>query len=276
MDFKKKKRVVIKIGSSSLTHPATGNINYIKMERLVRELCNLRNQGIDVCLVSSGAIAVGKQSMGLAERPRRLPEKQACASVGQARLMSIYQKFFAEYNQKVGQVLMTKETMIDNVSRKNAQNTINELMAMGVIPIVNENDTVSTYEIRFGDNDTLSAIVSALTGADLLILLSDIDGLYTDDPKVNPDAELITYVEEFSPEYMEMASSAPGSEMGTGGMVTKIKAARIATASGVDMIIANGKDFGILHHIFENRFTGTFFKANYDENFDILDLLEEE
>ena len=276
MDFKKKKRVVIKIGSSSLTHPATGNINYIKMERLVRELCNLRNQGIDVCLVSSGAIAVGKQSMGLAERPRRLPEKQACASVGKARLMSIYQKFFAEYNQKVGQVLMTKETMIDNVSRKNAQNTINELMAMGVIPIVNENDTVSTYEIRFGDNDTLSAIVSALTGADLLILLSDIDGLYTDDPKVNPDAELITYVEEFSPEYMEMASSAPGSEMGTGGMVTKIKAARIATASGVDMIIANGKDFGILHHIFENRFTGTFFKANYDENFDILDLLEEE
>ena len=276
MDFKKKKRVVIKIGSSSLTHPATGNINYIKMERLVRELCNLRNQGIDVCLVSSGAIAVGKQSMGLAERPRRLSEKQACASVGQARLMSIYQKFFAEYNQKVGQVLMTKETMIDNVSRKNAQNTINELMAMGVIPIVNENDTVSTYEIRFGDNDTLSAIVSALTGADLLILLSDIDGLYTDDPKVNPDAELITYVEEFSPEYMEMASSAPGSEMGTGGMVTKIKAARIATASGVDMIIANGKDFGILHHIFENRFTGTFFKANYDENFDILDLLEEE
>ena len=276
MEFKKKKRVVIKIGSSSLTHPATGNTNYIKMERLVRELCDLRNQGIDVCLVSSGAIAVGKQSMGLAERPRRLPEKQACASVGQARLMSIYQKFFAEYNQKVGQVLMTKETMIDNVSRKNAQNTINELMAMGVIPIVNENDTVSTYEIRFGDNDTLSAIVSALTGADLLILLSDIDGLYTDDPKVNPDAELITYVEEFSPEYMEMASSAPGSEMGTGGMVTKIKAARIATASGVDMIIANGKDFGILHHIFENRFTGTFFKANYDENFDILDLLEEE
>ena len=276
MDFKKKKRVVIKIGSSSLTHAATGNINYIKMERLVRELCDLRNQGIDVCLVSSGAIAVGKQSMGLAERPRRLPEKQACASVGQARLMSIYQKFFAEYNQKVGQVLMTKETMIDNVSRKNAQNTINELMDMGVIPIVNENDTVSTYEIRFGDNDTLSAIVSVLTGADLLILLSDIDGLYTDDPKVNPDAELITYVEEFSPEYMEMASSAPGSEVGTGGMVTKIKAARIATASGVDMIIANGEDFGILHHIFENRFIGTFFKANYDENFDVLDLLEEE
>ena len=144
MDFKKKKRVVTKIGSSSLTHPATGNINYIKMERLVRELCNLRNQGIDVCLVSSGAIAVGKQSMGLAERPRRLPEKQACASVGQARLMSIYQKFFAEYNQKVGQVLMTKETMIDNVSRKNAQNTTNQLMPMGVIPIVNDNDTVPT------------------------------------------------------------------------------------------------------------------------------------
>ena len=274
--LKDKKRIVVKIGSSSLTHPYTGNLDLVKLEVLVRELSDLRNQGKDVVLVSSGAIMVGADTLQFEAKPTKLAAKQACASVGQARLMSIYQKFFAEYNQKVGQVLMTKETMIDNVSRKNAQNTINELMAMGVIPIVNENDTVSTYEIRFGDNDTLSAIVSALTGADLLILLSDIDGLYTDDPKVNPDAELITYVEEFSPEYMEMASSAPGSEMGTGGMVTKIKAARIATASGVDMIIANGKDFGILHHIFENRFTGTFFKANYDENFDILDLLEEE
>ena len=276
MDFRSKKRVVVKIGSSSLTHAATGNVNYTKMERLVRELCDMRNQGLDVCLVSSGAIAVGRQSMGIVKKPTRLAAKQACASVGQARLMAIYQKLFAEYNQTVGQVLMTKKTMIDNVSRKNAQNTINELLKMGVIPIVNENDTVSTYEIRFGDNDTLSAIVSSLIGADLLILLSDIDGLYTDDPKTNPQAKLVPYVEEFSREYMDMASSVPGSDLGSGGMTTKLKAARIATASGADMIIANGEDFGILHHIFENRFVGTFFKANYDESFDILDLLEEE
>ena len=157
MDFKKKKRVVIKIGSSSLTHPATGNINYIKMERLVRELCNLRNQGIDVCLVSSGAIAVGKQSMGLAERPRRLPEKQACASVGQARLMSIYQKFFAEYNQKVGQVLMTKETMIDNVSRKNAQNTINVVLSS-----VKDGDIILMHDLYGTSADAAVVLIPEL------------------------------------------------------------------------------------------------------------------
>lgn len=276
MDFDSVKRIVVKIGSSSLTHAQTGNVNYTKMERLVRELCDIRNRGIDVVLVSSGAIAVGRQSIGMVKKPTRLPAKQACASIGQARLMAIYQKLFAEYNQNIGQVLMTKKTMLDNVSRKNAQNTINELLEMGVIPVVNENDTVSTYEIRFGDNDTLSAIVTTLIGADLLIVLSDIDGLYTDDPRRNPDAELVPYVEAFSGDYLAMASSAPGSDVGTGGMVTKIKAARIATAAGANMIIANGKDVSVLHQIFENCFVGTFFKANYDESFDILDLLEEE
>lgn len=275
MDFSKIKRIVVKIGSSSLTHAETGNVNYTKMERLVRELCDLRNRGIDVVLVSSGAIAVGRQSIGMVKKPVRLPAKQACASIGQARLMAIYQKLFAEYNQNIGQVLMTKKTMLDNVSRKNAQNTISELLKMGVIPVVNENDTVSTYEIRFGDNDTLSAIVTTLISADLLILLSDIDGLYTKDPHQNPDAKLVPYVGRFSQKYMDMASSTPGSDLGTGGMVTKLKAARIATASGANMIIANGADFSILHHIFENRFVGTFFQADYDERFDILDLLEE-
>ncbi len=276
IDLTRKKRVVVKVGSSSLTHPETGHVNYNKVERLVRELCDLRNQGMDVCLVSSGAIAVGRQAMGMKEKPVQLAEKQACASVGQARLMFLYQKLFSEYNQNVGQILMTKKTMIDNVSRKNAQNTMNELLDMGVIPIVNENDTISTYEIRFGDNDTLSAIVSSMIQADLLILLSDIDGLYTDDPKRNPDAELITYVKEFSPEYLEMASCAPGSDVGTGGMVTKLKAAKIVTASGIDMIIARADDFSVLHRIFENEDVGTFFQSNYDENFDIISMLEEE
>ena len=170
------KRVVIKIGSSSLNHEETGGLNFTKLEKLVRELCDLRNQGVDVCLVSSGAIAVGRSSMGMKERPKTMAKKQACAAVGQARLMMTYQKMFSEYHQTAGQVLMTKKTMLDNVSRKNAQNTFEELFELGVIPIVNENDTVSTYEIQFGDNDTLSAIVASLISADLLILLSHIDG----------------------------------------------------------------------------------------------------
>ena len=194
--LKNKKRVIVKIGSSSLLHEETGKLNLLKLERLVRELCDIKNQGMDVCLVSSGAIAVGRQSMGFKERPEKIAVKQACAAVGQARLMMTYQKLFSEYHQNVGQVLMTKKTMVDNVSRKNAQNTFEELFEMGIIPIVNENDTVSTYEMQFGDNDSLSAIVASLVGADLLILLSDIDGLYTDDPRKNPKAELIPVVEK--------------------------------------------------------------------------------
>ena len=159
--LKNKKRVIVKIGSSSLLHEETGKLNLLKLERLVRELCDIKNQGMDVCLVSSGAIAVGRQSMGLKERPEKIAVKQACAAVGQARLMMTYQKLFSEYHQNVGQVLMTKKTMVDNVSRKNAQNTFEELFEMGIIPIVNENDTVSTYEMQFGDNDSLSAIVAS-------------------------------------------------------------------------------------------------------------------
>lgn len=189
--FKYKKRVVVKIGSSSLQHAATGDTDYIKIEKLVRELCDLRNRGMDVCLVSSGAIAVGRKAIGLSERPKDLSTKQACAAVGQARLMMTYQKMFAEYNQTAAQILITKYTMLEEVSRQNAHNTFDELFRLGVIPIVNENDTVATHEIEFGDNDTLSALVTSLTNADLLILLSDIDGLYTDDPRQNPDATLV-------------------------------------------------------------------------------------
>lgn len=271
----KRKRVVVKIGSSSLQHTETGDMNLIKVERLVRELCNLRNQGMDVCLVSSGAIAAGRKTIGLTERPKNIATKQACAAVGQAKLMMVYQKLFAEYNQTVGQVLMTKNTMLNNVSRKNAQNTFEELFHLGVIPIVNENDTVSTYEMQFGDNDTLSAIVASLIGADMLILLSDIDGLFTDDPHTNEHAKLIEIVEKLDEHILHMAKDSTGSDVGTGGMATKLTAAHIATVSGADMVIANGEDVGILHQIFEGDYTGTLFKADKNEDFYIADYIEE-
>ena len=273
--FRKKRRVVIKIGSSSLNHEETGSLNFTKLERLVRELCDIRNQGIDVCLVSSGAIAVGRKAIGLQERPRTISTKQACAAVGQARLMMTYQKMFSEYHQTAGQVLMTKTTMLNNVSRKNAENTFEELFRLGVIPIVNENDTVSTYEMQFGDNDTLSAIVASLIGADLLILLSDIDGLFTDDPHKNPNAELIETVEELDEDILSMAKKSTGSDVGTGGMATKLTAARIASLSGADMIIANGKDVGVIHRIFEGEAVGTLFKQHKNEDFYIADFIEE-
>lgn len=272
---KKRKRIVVKIGSSSLQHRETGDMNLIKIERLVRELCDLRNRGLDVCLVSSGAIAAGRKTIGLKERPQNIATKQACAAVGQAKLMMVYQKMFAEYNQIAGQVLMTKNTMINNVSRKNAQNTFEELFHLGVIPIVNENDTVSTYEMHFGDNDTLSALVASLIGADLLILLSDIDGLFTDDPHKNPDAKLIPVVEKLDDKILNMAKDSTGSDVGTGGMATKLTAAHIATCSGADMIIANGKDVGVLHKIFENDDVGTLFLANKNDDFYIADYIEE-
>lgn len=273
--FKEKKRVVVKIGSSSLNYPETGNLNFTKLDHLVRELCNLRNRGMDVCLVSSGAISVGRQTLGLTERPKDISTKQACAAVGQARLMMIYQRLFAEYNEVAGQVLMTKNTMVNPVSRENAKNTFEELFRLGVIPIVNENDTVSTYEMQFGDNDTLSAIVASLIGADLLILLSDIDGLFTDDPRQNPAAELIEVVEKMDADIFGMAKSSTGSDVGTGGMATKLTAARIATLSGADMIIANGEDVCILHHIFDDTFKGTIFKADQKESFHIEDFILE-
>ena len=241
----------------------------------MRELCDMRNRGMDVCLVSSGAIAVGRQTIGLNERPKDISTKQACAAVGQARLMMTYQRMFAEYNQIAGQILMTKNTMVNPVSRENAQNTFEELFRLGVIPIVNENDTVSTYEMQFGDNDTLSAIVSSLVGADLLILLSDIDGLFTDDPHKNPDAKLIKVVDKIDTKLLGMAKGSTGSDVGTGGMATKLTAAKIATLSGADMVIANGVDVCILNHIIDDDFTGTIFKADKSESFHIADFIME-
>ncbi len=275
LDTNKYKRVIIKIGSSSLTHEETGSLDFHKMEHLVRALCDLQNRGMDVCLVSSGAIAVGRDAIGLKERPTDISTKQACAAVGQAKLMMTYQKLFAEYNQIAGQVLITKNTMINPVSRDNAKNTFEELFHLGVIPVVNENDTVSTYEMRFGDNDTLSALVASLVGADLLILLSDIDGLYTDDPHSNPDAILIKEVERLDENIYGMAKGSTGSDVGTGGMATKLTAAKIATSSGADMVIANGKDVEVIHDIFANDFVGTRFHANPEANFQLENFIME-
>lgn len=282
-EIKDKKRIVVKVGSSSLVHGETGGLDYTKLEVLVRELCNISNQGKDVILVSSGAIAVGKKVIGQAavnSQKGNMGFKQACAAIGQARLMMTYQKLFSEYNHIAAQILMTKNTVTDDINRENAHNTFTELLNMGIIPIVNENDTVSTYEIvvgdddvLIGDNDTLSAIVASLTEADLLILLSDIDGLYTDDPRKNGDAKFISRVDELNDEFFDMAKGSTGSSVGTGGMNTKLNAAKIATSSGADMIIANAKDMRILHRIMDGREVGTIFKANHDANFDMIDFI---
>ena len=270
--LKDKKRIVVKIGSSSLQHPETGELDYIKLEVLVRELCNLKNQGKEVVLVTSVAIAQGKKAMNLKEEDitehNRIAMKQACAAIGQSRLMMTYQRIFSEYNQVTAQILMTKNTIVDNLNRYNAHNTFSQLLQMGVIPVVNENDTVATYELEM-DNDTLSAIVAALIGADLLILLSDIDGLYTDDPRKNPEAKFVEIVEELNDTYMDMGKGSTGSNVGTGGMNTKLTAAKIATKAGADMLIANSRDIRIIHRLMDGRNYGTLFVAKRDENFDL-------
>ncbi len=265
-----KKRIVIKIGSSSLQHKETGDLDYTKLDVLVREICNLRNMGKDVVLVTSGAIAVGEKAiLPNREEDNPIAVKQACAAVGQARLMMIYQKIFAEYTQVAAQILMTKNTIVDNLNRYNARNTFAELFKLGVIPIVNENDTIATYEIEIGDNDTLSAIVASLVEADALLLLSDIDGLYTDDPRTNPDVKYIEVVEKLTDELMNMGKASTGSSVGTGGMTTKLQAAKIASSTGVDMVIANSRDIKVIHRILSGQNIGTLFLAHRDDQFDL-------
>ena len=274
-ELKDRMRIVVKIGSSSLHHMSTGELNLTKMERLVRELCELKNQGKDVILVSSGAIAVGKKVMNISPSDKDVPVKQACAAVGQARLMMIYQKLFAEYNHTTAQILMTKHTIVDDINRRNAHNTFTELLKLGVIPVVNENDTVAIHEVEdtIGDNDFLSAVVANLVGADLLILLSDIDGLYTDDPRANKNARFISLVEKLD-DVMAMGKESTGSNIGTGGMSAKLHAATVAVNAGTDMVIANGKDVSVIHKIMEGRNYGTLFRACIDKNFDIADYIE--
>ena len=277
-EIRNRKRIVIKIGSSSLMHKDTGRLNLRKIEKLVRTLVDLKNSGKDVILVSSGAIVVGRTAIGLHERPDELPVKQACAAIGQAKLMMVYQKIFAEYSAIAAQVLMTKTTVVNDTSRKNAENTFNELLKLGAIPIVNENDTVSTYEIKqvqtFGDNDRLSAIVTSIVGADMLILLSDIDGLYTDDPNSNPDAKFIDQVDKIDDNLLDMGKTTSGSSVGTGGMATKLIAARIATSSGADMVIANGNNIDNITGIMAGEDVGTLFVSDKKQNFDLVGLID--
>lgn len=271
-NLKNKKSIVIKIGSSSLTHEETGSLDLEKMERLVRILTDLRNSGKEVVLVSSGAIAVGRKVLGMKTKPTEISEKQACAAVGQASLMMVYQKLFSEYHQQIAQILMTKYTMVNETSRFNAENTFAKLNELGVIPIVNENDTVSTEEIKVGDNDTLSAIVAALIDADLLILLSDIDGLYTDDPRKNPEAKFISLVPSLTEDYISMGKGA-GSSVGTGGMQTKLSAAKICADCGADMVIANGNNVGNIRKIVNGEEVGTLFLAHEVPDFNLIDYL---
>lgn len=266
--LKDKKRIVIKVGSSTITHQETGAVNLGKIERMVREISDLRGMGKEVVLVSSGAIAAGKQALAYGSMAKNLAQKQAFAAVGQARLMMVYQRLFAEYNMTAAQILLTRYTMQDEEARTNAHRTFDELLKLGTVPVVNENDTVSTAEIKFGDNDRLSALVSSLIGADLLILLSDIDGLYSDDPNVNPDAEFISVVKAMTPELFQMGKDSSTSEVGTGGMQTKLKAAQIACNSGADMVIASGEDMSILGRIVRGEEVGTLFEASLAADFD--------
>lgn len=253
------KRLVVKVGSSSLTH-ATGKLNLGGIERIVRQVADAVNSGREVVLVSSGAIGAGLGKLGWKRRPATIPEKQAAAAVGQSLLMQIYERVFGEYGLTVAQVLLTREDVADRRRYLNARTTLLTLLSYGVVPIINENDTVAVDEIKFGDNDTLSALVASLISADLLVLLSDIDGLYTTDPRQDPAARLIPLVEEVTPEVESLAGGA-GTDRGTGGMATKLQAAKIATSSGVSMVIANAARPLVLQDILAGAEVGTSFPA---------------
>lgn len=255
----KAKRIVVKVGTSTLTH-ATGKLNLERIEHLVRQLTDLRYQGKEVVLVSSGAIGAGMGKLNLDKRPKTIPEKQAIAAIGQGILMQLYEKLFSEYGQIVAQLLLTKADMDDRRRFLNARNTLITLLQLGVIPIVNENDTVAVEEIRFGDNDTLAALVGTLVDADLLILLSDIDGLYTADPRKYPEAQLLQVVEAVN-DTIENAAGDVGSKFGSGGMATKISAAKVATNAGIPMIIANGAEDNIIRRLIHGEQLGTLFVA---------------
>lgn len=250
-------RIVVKVGTSTLAYP-TGCLNIRHVELLVKTLSDLKNAGNEMILVSSGAIGMGVGRLSLAGRPQDMPTKQAAASVGQCELMYTYDKLFGEYNHIVGQILLTGADFSHEGRKVNFENTILRLLALGVIPIVNENDTIATDEISVGDNDTLAAMVACSVKADLLVLLSDIDGLYTKDPHKNPDAELIPLVEEITPDIQRLADGE-GSGLGTGGMVTKLHAAGLAMGHGVDMVIANGARPRKLYSIVEGEAVGTRF-----------------
>ncbi|MFT3952231.1 MAG: glutamate 5-kinase [Oscillospiraceae bacterium] len=264
IDFTKKTTVVVKVGTSTLTHK-TGKLNIRRVELLVKTLADLQNAGKKVILVSSGAIGLGMSKLGLTERPKDTPMKQACAAVGQCELMYMYEKLFAEYSLTVAQMLLTKYVLIED-RRKNVENALDRLLACNVIPVVNENDTVAIdeLELEVGENDSLAAMVAGIAKADLLIIMTDRDGLYNKDPRKFENAELIPVVEKIDGHIREIAGGA-GSSLGTGGMATKIKAAEIAAEHGVDMVIMNGAKPQLLYDLFENKPVGTLFAATKND-----------
>ena len=251
------KRIVVKVGTSTLTH-STGKLKFQRIEKLVRELSDLVNQGRQIILVTSGAVGAGMERLGLKEKPKTIPEKQAAAAVGQGILMHTYAKIFAEYGQVVAQVLLTREDSVNRKRYANSRNALLTLLDMGVIPIVNENDVVAVDELKIGDNDNLSAMVASIVDADVLIILSDVDGVYTANPQTHPDATLISEIDDISPAVEELAGG-PGSARGTGGMYTKIQAARIAVTSGVVMVIASGTRDGVVRDVLAGEQVGTLF-----------------
>ena len=251
------KRIVVKVGTSTLLYP-NGKINLYRIEHLAREISDLASQGREVILVTSGAIGAGMVRMGLSERPDSMQEKQALASVGQVLLMHLYDKFFTEYGQVAGQVLLTKENFANHNQYINARNTLMAMLKNGIIPVINENDAVTVAEVKIGDNDTLSATVAAIVDADVLIILSDIDGVYDANPQTHPEARLLSEIKEITSAVEAMAGGA-GSSVGTGGMATKIEAAKIATAAGVTMFIASGGENGMLSRIIAGEDVGTVF-----------------
>ena len=255
--IKDAKRIVVKVGTSTLLYP-NGKINLYRIEHLARELSDLASQGREVILVTSGAIGAGMVRMGLSERPDSMQEKQALASVGQVLLMHLYDKFFTEYGQVAGQVLLTKENFANHNQYINARNTLMAMLKSGIIPVINENDAVTVAEVKIGDNDTLSATVAAIVDADVLIILSDIDGVYDANPQTHPEAKLLSEIKEITSGVEAMAGGA-GSAVGTGGMATKIEAAKIATAAGVTMFIASGGENGMLGRIIAGEDVGTVF-----------------
>lgn len=255
--LKKAKRIVIKVGTSTITY-TNGKRNFSQIDRLAREISDLQNQGKEMILVTSGAVAVGVDRMGLPGKPKTIPGKQAAAAVGQGVLMHTYEKFFADYGQIVAQVLITKTEAIDRHRYTNTRNTFMELMRQRVIPIVNENDVVALDELKIGDNDNMSALVAGIVDADLVIILSDVDGLYTANPQTHPDAVIVPEVAEITPE-IEASAGGVGSARGTGGMATKIQAAKAATSSGIHLVIASGTEKNAITRVLQGEELGTLF-----------------
>ena len=252
-------RIVVKVGTSTLAH-ATGQLNIRHVQTLVRVLSDLKNAGHQLILVSSGAIGMGVGKLLLPGRPSDMATKQAAAAVGQCELMYTYDKLFGEYNHTVAQLLVTGEDIQDEKRHRNFETTLNRLLELGALPIINENDTIATQEIEIGDNDTLGAVVAVSVGADLLVLLTDINGLYTADPHTHPDAQLIPRVDVLTPEILALAGGA-GTKLGTGGMATKLRAAQLAGDAGVEMVIANGANPEVLYDIVDGKPVGTRFAA---------------